>query len=290
MKNVLLTGVTSKIGRAVIPVLLDNGFNVTGLCRHPEKYTDECDIEIIKHDLNDELKIDRDFEYIIHVASYVPYNFDNKDSFEKSFFENIRSINNLLRFSLKNNLQKIVFTSSVDVYGDSDNDYIEEDSNLNGISNYGISKIASEGLLNVYFHLYGIKSTIFRLSYVYGTGMGEDRFLKRVITDLKCMKEIELYNIDNVLNIINVKDVAFALVKALDGPCGIFNLSQNFTLGEYINSAKNVLMVPTIVNELKHSESVSRRYYSTKKLKSCFGWEPSISLSDGITQIVEDLK
>ncbi len=73
----------------------------------------------------------------------------------------------LLQLALKHNIKKFVQTSTGSVYGCYDG-VMTEDTPTNPVSYYGVSKLAGERYVQVFYHLYGLDTTILRIFHVYG--------------------------------------------------------------------------------------------------------------------------
>jgi UDP-glucose 4-epimerase len=85
------------------------------------------------------------------------------------FDNNVLASFNLLEAMRKNNVSKIVFTSTSAVYGDARIMPTPENYPCEPISTYGASKLAAESLIMSYCNTFGIKSVIFRLANVIGS-------------------------------------------------------------------------------------------------------------------------
>ena len=101
---------------------------------------------------------------------------------------------NVLEAMTQNSIENIVFASSATVYGDTPTVALDETFGpLLPISLYGAAKLACEGLISAYCHLFGIKAWIFRFANVVGHRMGHG-----VIFDFICRlkqnpKELEIF-------------------------------------------------------------------------------------------------
>jgi UDP-glucose 4-epimerase len=79
---------------------------------------------------------------------------------------------NVLKAMRINRISQIAFSSSSTVYGESSSTFLSESYGpLLPISLYGAGKLASEGFISAYSHLYGIKAIIFRFANVVGSRM-----------------------------------------------------------------------------------------------------------------------
>jgi len=177
--NILITGISSKMGSPIIERLKED-HHIIAVSRSNNNLKEIIEnVEYLELDLTHEIHYEGPIEYIIHLASFVPYNFKaQSDTFEVSFVDNVKMTNNLLKLGVTKKIKKFIYASSIDVYGDVSTNSVKEEENCSPTNYYGLSKVAGEDLLNVYFRNYNIPYSIFRISYVIGNTMGEDRFLK----------------------------------------------------------------------------------------------------------------
>jgi UDP-glucose 4-epimerase len=134
-------------------------------------------------------------------------------------------------------VRKIAFVSSAGtVYGPSDNK-VNEQSDKNPFSPYGITKLSMEHYLNYFRVKHGLQSDVFRISNVYGAGQDTSKglgiintFLEKIATE----GEITVFGDgENIRNYIYIDDVAELLTLTLSLPLDkseVFNLSSNDTL------------------------------------------------------------
>jgi UDP-glucose 4-epimerase len=81
---------------------------------------------------------------------------------------NVNGTLNILNAARKNNIDKIIFSSSSSVYGNTNTLPLTEDMPRNPISPYGTSKLACESYMQSFHHVYGLNTTILRYFNVYG--------------------------------------------------------------------------------------------------------------------------
>ena len=267
--NILITGISSKLGTPLVKRLA-KAHNIYAITRNPAKLNNSfSDVTYIEQDLLERLELDIPIDAIIHLAAYVPYNTDDNsaDNFQNAFLDNLHTTANLLTFALEHQVKKIIFASSIDVYGSPVSDIVDEDTNCAPNNYYGLSKIACEDLMNVYFHNYGLQYSCFRIGYVLAEGMGEERFLHTLLTSIKKGEPVLLYNPDNILNIIHADEVAETLVRALTGPTGTFNLSKPVSLDKFTQTAINVFRSSSKVSYTINGKENRHIYANTKLLK-----------------------
>lgn len=224
MKNVLLTGCNSKISRSLIPKLVHADYSVTGLGRVDNGVNYGDSYRFVQQDLSQAFELERSYDCLIHLASHVPYN--NSEDDVSISYSDILACNNLLKLCVSNNIKKVIYASSIDVYSDG-NKIVNEKSEIYPSSYYGWSKISSEAILNVYKELYGIDYTVLRIGYIYGRGLSSDRFVKSVVDKAINGKDIYISNPDNILSLVYLEDLTNIIFKSMSGFSGTYNVVGN---------------------------------------------------------------
>lgn len=170
-KKILITGVAGFIGSSIAKRLIEEDFQVFGiddlssgkLSSVPKK------VEFIKQDLSNRKlfqPIPRECKIILHLAgqSSGEISFENP---QRDLEKNTVSTINLIEQGIQNNVEKIVYASSMSVYGNYKT-RISENMKLNPISCYGVGKLASENYLRIFSKR--LPFIIFRMFNVYGPG------------------------------------------------------------------------------------------------------------------------
>jgi UDP-glucose 4-epimerase len=186
MKNYLVTGGAGFIGSHLIKKLLKMGHRVTtidnlttGFRKNIPKY-----VKFLKADCGEPkvyqiLKKEK-FDAIFHIAG--------QSSGEISFDDPVYDIKSntistilLIEYALKTNCKRIIFASTMSVYGSKEDKPVKEIDDALPESFYGNSKLASENYLRIY-EKYGIKHTSLRLFNVYGPGQNMDNFRQGMVS------------------------------------------------------------------------------------------------------------
>jgi nucleoside-diphosphate-sugar epimerase len=89
---------------------------------------------------------------------------------------NAEGVFNLLEFSIKHKVRKFVHASTGSVYGEPVIFPSTEEHPLRPVSYYGVSKLAGERYVDVFYKLYGLNTTILRYFHVYGTRQESNEF------------------------------------------------------------------------------------------------------------------
>lgn len=101
---------------------------------------------------------------------------------------------NVLEVMRQNNIDKLLFASSATVYGDASQAILGETFGpLLPISLYGAGKLACEGLISAYCHLFGMKAWIFRFANVVGSRMGHGVIFDFIQKLKKNPNELEIF-------------------------------------------------------------------------------------------------
>jgi UDP-glucose 4-epimerase len=161
-------------------------------------------------------------------------------------------------------IEKILFASSACVYGDAPSIALDETYGpLLPINLYGAGKLACEGLISAYCHLFGIKAWIFRFGNVVGAEMGHGVIYDFIQKLKRNPKELE------ILGDGNQEKNFFMVEDCLDGMLCAFQKSHTscdvFTLG--CNSFTKVSKIARIVVEEMGLKNVKFKYTGGKR-----GW------------------
>lgn len=181
-KNILVTGATGLIGTFLVDVLMMNpsrtyrlwvcGRSIDGASKRFGQYMDDPAFSFFVQDLAQPFSSDVDFDYIIHTAG---------NSFPAAFSSDpvgtlrgtVLGTDNLLRYGTEHKMERMLYVSSGEVYGDGDGvTWGEQDSGYVDPTNpracYPTAKRAAENLCACYHSQYGTDVVTVRPSHTYG--------------------------------------------------------------------------------------------------------------------------
>lgn len=176
----------------------------------------------------------------------------------------IIATHNTLEAMRQNDIDKLIFASSACVYGDAPPQALAETFGpLLPINLYGAGKLACEGLISAYSHLFGIKAWIFRFGNVVGARMGHGVIYDFIHKLEKNPKELEILGDGNQeKNFFLVEDCIEGMLCASqnsDSQCDIFALG--------CDSFSKVIRIAQIVVEEMGLKDVKFSYTGGKR-----GW------------------
>jgi UDP-glucose 4-epimerase len=174
---------------------------------------------------------------------------------------NVNGTLKLLWASVDSDVRRFVYASSCAVYGEAENLPIEEDSRLKPLSPYGVSKLAAECYVRVFYKVFGLKTVCLRYFNVYGPRQAYSDYSGVITQFINCVKKNRDLLIfgdgEQTRDFVHVSDVATANTLALEAE-GVAGEALN--IGTVVPSTINQLarMLLEVTNQthlnLKHSE------------------------------------
>lgn len=214
---ILVTGTTGFIGSSLLDALIlrYGSDNILALTSQP---TDKCNF-LLHHDYTFDKNyfFDNGFEnieVIVHAGAFIP-----KSSLQANDIAQSNSnINNTYKLitSVLPKLKKIIFLSTIDIYGPYD--IITEESPVEPVSLYGHSKLYCEKMILAWCKENNIENLILRIGHVYGPG--EEKYQKlipNVIQNIIKNEPIKLYGSGrDIRSFIYISDVIQAIVNSVE--------------------------------------------------------------------------
>ena len=313
-KNVLITGATGLIGSCLVDVLMNHSnqdYHVYASGRNQDRahilfhdYESSPYFHFLKHDVLNPLKTDICFHYIIAAASGanpVLYSTTPVDVMKSNF----QGAGNLLEYGISHGIEKFLYVSSGDVYGEGDGRVFTEDYSgyvdpLSLRSCYTSSKRATETLCISYASQYGIDVRIARPCHTFGPHFSDSdtRVYAQFIRNVANHENIIMKsNGEQFRSWLYVVDCVSALLFILcngerNAAYNIADESANISikqLAEIIANIANkkVIIDSPSVNEKLGFNVVSRSVFSTDKIKA-LGWTIEGDFRDKIKASIEE--
>ncbi len=249
----------------------------------------------IKGDIKNKEEISnamKDVDIVFHDAAFVSI----RGSFEKIrevLENNFLGTLNVFESAKDNNVGKIIFASSMDVYGEPQYLPVDEKHPLNTKSLYGLSKITGEMLCKTFEEKYGIKCTVLRYFNTYGTRQTPSPYVG-VITNFIVQalekKPLTVYGDGNqTRDYVWVNDVAQAnVLAAFSKKSGVFNVGS----GEEISVNKIAdLIIKYLDGEKVYLENppgeIKKMRADISRAKKLLNYNPKGRLAEMLPSLIE---
>ena len=300
-KKILITGVAGFIGSKVAERFIDEGFHVYGvddLSSGKEKNIPKG-LEFIKLDLSEGKKfsiLPRNCKIILHLAgqSSGEISFDNPILDLK---KNTLSTINLINYGVSNKSERIVYASSMSVYGNYNKKKLKENFMLKPLSCYGAGKLASENYLEIYKKK--ISYVSLRMFNVYGPGQNLENLRQGMVSIYlaQAIKNAEINvrgSLNRVRDFIYIDDVVNIWFKA----SSLTNiLNQKFNVGTSksikVRELINLLIKKFPKCKIKELNGTpGDQYYVCSDnllLKRKFNYKKFISLNESLNRFVNSV-
>ena len=183
---------------------------------------------------------------------------------------------------------RVVFASSSSVYGDAETYPTPEDLSPLPISPYSITKFACEHLARAYERNFGLDFVTLRYFTVYGPRQRPDMAFARIVDALLRDTTFELYGAGaHSRSFTYVTDAVDATITAMDrAPANVtYNVGggSEATLSHAIEILEAISGLKLRVRVVPHSPGdVFRTSADSRRIRDALGWEPSVTLEDGL--------
>lgn len=217
--KVLVTGSSGTIGTRLCERLMDEmGLAVTGVDRRPNAWSPAVQAVTEVMDLLDTdalARLSKDFDLVIHLAANARVYDVVVDPAQAR--DNVLTVFNVLDFCRVNNIPRVMFASSREVYGNADGVvHAEEPVHIRHCeSPYSASKVAGEALVHSYQQCYGIDFVNFRFSNVYGMYDDSDRVVPLFIRRSAANEDLTVFGQDKLLDFTYIDDAVHGVMQAI---------------------------------------------------------------------------
>jgi UDP-glucose 4-epimerase len=290
--NILVTGGLGFIGSNLVKKLKSEDHNVITLDLKPGA---DYVLDISKDDLS---QIKEDIDVIYHLAAQ-PFGRGSEEDPTKDVDYNVKGTLNVCYLAKTKKVSQVIYTSTMAVYGN--NVYAWEDSDLDPLSNYAVSKLYGEFCIKKFAKDAGFNYTIFRVWNTYGPGQDTSNPFKGIVSAF-CTQALSgnrinvTGSLDRFRDVIYIDDVVNALELSLSFKNNdTFNLSTGIktTIIELINSiltalgkSKKDFIIKNIGGHLGDQEGCVG---NNKKLIKR-GWKVQDRLETGLVKFIKYIK
>lgn len=310
-KKVLVTGADGFIGSHLVERLLELGYEVSAFVFYNSfnswGWLDTFDKSILKNvrifsgDIRDPNGVEeslKNVDAVFHLAALIgiPFSYHSPDSYIDT---NIKGTLNVLQAARKHNLERVLITSTSEVYGTARFVPITESHPYQGQSPYSATKIGADRLAESFIRSFQTPVTIVRPFNTYGPRQSARAVIPTIITQL--LSESPVLKIGDLLptrDLVYVKDTVEGFIE-------IFN--SNKTIGEEINIAtQSEISVANLIQTIARlvgkdgfqiyndplrqrpeKSEVQRLFGSNEKIKKMTNWTPTTPIEVGLKKTID---
>ena len=308
-KSVLVTGAGGFIGSHLTERLVELGVNVKAFVRYnsrndwgllellPKDILDK--IEVIMGDLKDADAVRhaaKDVDIIFHLGSLIaiPYSYIHP---RETIETNILGTLNVLTTAKETGTEKVIHTSTSEVYGTARYVPIDEHHPLQGQSPYSASKIGADKIAESFYRSFELPVAIIRPFNTFGPRQSARAVIPTIISQALTKEKIFLGSVHPTRDYTYVKDVVEGFIKVAESPKSVgevINIGSNFeiSIGDLANqiislTGKNAEIITDPVRVRPQDSEVERLWCDNTKARELLGWTPTTSLEKGLKETIE---
>ena len=308
-KKVLVTGSDGFIGSHLTEELVKKGYQVRAFVYYnsfnnwgwldtlPKEIMDN--VEIFQGDIRDPNGVEeamRGVDAVFHLAALIaiPFSYHSPDTYVDT---NIKGTLNVLQAARKLNTERLLVTSTSEVYGTAQYVPIDEKHPFQGQSPYSATKIGADRLAESFYRSFQLPVTIVRPFNTYGPRQSARAVIPTIITQLLAGKtEIKLGSLTPTRDFNYVKDTVNGFIEIY---------KSDKTIGEEINIAtQKEISIGELAEELirqinpnakiicdeqrlrPEKSEVNRLLGSNEKILHLTNWKPQYSLEKGLQNTI----
>ena len=309
-KKVLVTGADGFIGSHLVEFLLRKNCKVKAFCYYNSFNTwgwidtfppeVQKQLEIFTGDIRDPNGVRtavKDVDVIFHLAALIaiPFSYHSPDNYVDT---NIKGTLNILQAARDFEIEKILVTSTSEVYGTAIYVPIDEKHPRQGQSPYSATKIGADSIAESFYKSFNLPVTIVRPFNTFGPRQSARAVIPTIITQLlNGKKEIELGALHPTRDLLYVKDtvkgfVSIAESENVKGEEINIATQQEISIGDLaqklIDKINPGAKIKSDDLRLRPEKSeVERLLGSNEKITSLTGWKPEYTLEEGLNETIK---
>jgi NAD dependent epimerase/dehydratase len=308
-KSVLVTGAGGFIGSHLTEHLLDLGANVKAFVRYnsrndwgllelvPKEKLQR--IEVIMGDFRDPDAVSHaasDIDMIFHLGALIaiPYSYVHP---RETIETNIMGTYNIMAVAKHNGIEKVIHTSTSEVYGTAQYLPIDEKHPLQGQSPYSASKIGADKIAESFFLSYNLPVATIRPFNTYGPRQSGRAIIPTIISQALTKKEISLGSVHPTRDLTFISDTVEGFIKVAESPESqgeVINIGSNFDISIGDLAQKIIDIINPEVKIISDEKRVRRKGSEVEKLmaenlkaEKLIGWKPKVTLDEGLKITVQ---
>ncbi|MCL6586719.1 MAG: NAD-dependent 4,6-dehydratase LegB [Anoxybacillus sp.] len=302
MVKVLVTGADGFIGSHLTEELVRKGYDVKAFVYYNSfnswGWLDHSplknEFEVFAGDIRDPHGVRHAMQgcdIVLHLAALIaiPYSYHSPDTYVDT---NIKGTLNILQAARELNIQKVVHTSTSEVYGTAQYVPIDENHPLQGQSPYSASKIGADQMAIAFYRSFQTPVAIIRPFNTYGPRQSARAVIPTIITQIASgKKKIKLGSLRPTRDFNYIKDTVAGFISIMESERAIgevINIGSNFevSIGETASLIAEIMGVDIEIETddvrvRPEKSEVERLWADNSKAKTLLGWEPKYGEKEG---------
>jgi NAD dependent epimerase/dehydratase len=308
MKQVLVTGADGFIGSHLVERLVREGCQVRALAQYNalnhwgwlEAIDARAQVEIVTGDVRDAHQcrnLCRGVDTVFHLAALIaiPYSYAAPESYLDT---NVRGTLNICQAARDEGVQRVLVTSTSEVYGTARRVPIDEAHPLQPQSPYSASKIAADAMAMSFHHAYGLPLTLVRPFNTYGPRQSARAVIPTIITQIASgMTRIRLGDVTPTRDFNYVEDtcegfVRLARCQEAIGQVVNVGAGSEISIGETLDLIRELMgrdvSFETDAQRLRPAGSeVQRLWCDNALVHRLTGYAPAVPLREGLRRTID---
>jgi len=311
-KKVLVTGAGGFIGSHLVDALLAAGADVTAFVRYNARndwgmlegrYTEKTPhLNVIAGDVADTLFVKHAAagqDIVFHLAALIgiPYSYSAPESYVNT---NIKGTLNVMQACLDAGVQRVVHTSTSEVYGTALYTPIDEKHPLQGQSPYSATKIGADKIAESFYCSFGLPVTTIRPFNTFGPRQSARAVIPTIITQALAGNTVRLGSLTPVRDLTYVSDTVQGFLRLAEsrktiGKTVNTGSGKGVTIGELadliIAQVNQKARIVTDRRRVRPDKSEVMELVCDNRLAfELAGWKPQVSLNEGISMTIDWMK
>jgi dTDP-glucose 4,6-dehydratase len=308
-RPVLVTGAGGFIGGHLVERLVRDGARVRALVRYnsrnergtldwmdPEAVRD---VEVVLGDLRDAESVAsavRGTEVVFHLGAQIaiPYSYVNPRDYVET---NVTGTLNVALAAQAHDVQRVVHTSTSEVYGTARQIPITEDHPLEPGSPYAATKVAADKLMDSFHRSFDLPVVVLRPFNTYGPHQSARAVIPTIIAQALAGDELRLGSLEPRRDLTFVTDTVDGFVRAASSDAAVgrtvqLGTNHDVSVGDIVTTVGGLLGKELRVTQdparVRPENSEVMRLISSPALAlELLGWEPAVALDEGLRRTIE---
>ncbi len=306
-KKVLVTGAGGFIGSHLVERLVTAGAHVRAFLRYNSQsnagWLEESPretksrVEVFWGDLRDGDAVRnavQGMDLVFHLGALIaiPYSYQNPADF---FQTNVLGTLYIATACRDFAVERLVHTSTSEVYGTAQSVPMTEEHPLVGQSPYSASKIGADQVVESFIRSFDLPAVILRPFNTYGPRQSERAVIPTIVQQALFSASIRLGTLDSTRDFVYVSDSVEAFLHAasepsLNGQTVHFGTGEETTIGQLVEiirgiAGRDLQVVPEDIRRRPEKSEVDRLVCDASRFRSSCGWRPEVAIAEGLRRV-----